>query len=67
LRKLLNTWNPIGCSLPPDEYGCLIDPLLSRLRRGCKMLSRHFGRAVERGVEEFSAKVILWYKQGMAG
>jgi hypothetical protein len=32
LRCLLNEWNPIGFPLPPDEYDCLIGPLLSKLR-----------------------------------
>ena len=32
LRDLLNEWDPIGgCHVPPDEYDCLIGPLLSKL------------------------------------
>ncbi len=36
LRYLLNRWDPIGIyderlDFPPDEYDCLIGPLLARL------------------------------------
>jgi hypothetical protein len=36
LRSLLNAWDPIGVAddAPPDEYDCMIGPLLGRLRRG---------------------------------
>lgn len=35
LRHLLNEWDPIGIAdLVADEYDCLIDPLLERLRDG---------------------------------
>ena len=35
LRDLLNEWDPIGgCHVPPDEYDCLIGPLLSKLSAG---------------------------------
>lgn len=36
LRLILNEWDPIGVAefAPDDEYDCLIDPLLSRLRDG---------------------------------
>jgi len=38
LRYLLNRWDPIGIydevlNYPPDEYDCLIGPLLTRLAR----------------------------------
>ena len=39
LRYLLNRWDPIGVydetlNFPPDEYDCMIAPLLTRLSRG---------------------------------
>jgi len=35
LRDLLNEWDPIGGGhVPPDEYDCLIGPLLSKLSAG---------------------------------
>jgi hypothetical protein len=35
LRDLLNEWGPIGGGhVPPDEYDCLIGPLLSKLSAG---------------------------------
>ena len=38
LRYMLNRWDPIGVydealNLPPDEYDCLLGPLLTRLAR----------------------------------
>jgi hypothetical protein len=39
LRYLLNRWDPIGVydereDFPPDEYDCLLAPILSRLAAG---------------------------------
>ncbi|MFJ3969573.1 hypothetical protein ACIPYR_15670 [Streptomyces parvus] len=35
LRQLLNEWDPIGVAdAVPDEYDCMLAPLLWRLRRG---------------------------------
>ncbi|MET8936744.1 hypothetical protein ABZ329_06515 [Streptomyces rubiginosohelvolus] len=35
LRRLLNEWDPIGVADEvPDEYDCMLAPLLGRLRRG---------------------------------
>ena len=35
LRLLLNEWDPIGVAdIVPDEYDCMIAPLLSRLAGG---------------------------------
>ena len=35
LRDLLNKWDPIGGGhVPPDEYDCLVGPLLSKLNAG---------------------------------
>src|ERR1700685_1922970 len=52
LRYLLNRWDPIGIydeqlNFPPDEYDCLIGPLLTRL-------ARHDARA--------SLSEYLWYE-----
>jgi hypothetical protein len=71
LRAMLNEWNPIGCPLPPDEYDCMIQPLLGKLRRGCneafivrflqEWLRDHIGLTSRRGMKEFAAKVCAWY------
>ncbi len=35
LRRLLNEWDPIGVADEvPDEYDCMLAPLLGRLRSG---------------------------------
>jgi hypothetical protein len=35
LRNLLNEWDPIGVAdIAPDEYDCLIPPILARLISG---------------------------------
>ncbi|MEV8005337.1 MULTISPECIES: hypothetical protein [unclassified Streptomyces] len=35
LRQLLNEWDPIGVADEvPDEYDCMLAPLLGMLRRG---------------------------------
>ncbi|MFA3877763.1 hypothetical protein ABS735_29515 [Streptomyces sp. MMCC 100] len=35
LRRLLNEWDPIGVADEvQDEYDCMLDPLLQRLRSG---------------------------------
>ena len=74
LRRLLNEWNPIGVpGLPPDEYDCVIKPLLEKLRRGCNQefiqrflnewIGEHFGLSGERGKEEFAARLLAWYRR----
>ena len=73
LRGLLNEWNPIGGSLPPDEYDCLLKPLLGKLRAGCNeefverllkdALDNHFGlSSAARQAKSFSKKVCAWYR-----
>lgn len=71
LRALLLKWDPIGCSPPPDEYNCLIEPLLQKLQSGCNVefiarflhreLKDHFGLSRETGVEDFAQMVVDWY------
>lgn len=72
LRELLLAWDPIGCSPPPDEYDCLIAPLLEKLQADCnaefiarflnRELEDHFGLSPrDRGVEAFAKKVVDWY------
>lgn len=72
LRSLLNEWDPIGCSPPPDEYDCLLLPLLSKLQSGCNQefvtrfldreISDHFGMNPKScGTTEFANKVVTWY------
>jgi hypothetical protein len=65
LRELLNTWDPIGIGPdggPPDEYDCLIGPMLGRWERGadaCELaeflrreLDDHFGLDPEYHVDK---------------
>lgn len=72
LRSLLNDWDPIGCSPPPDEYDCLLLPLFSKLHSGCNQefitrfldreISDHFGMNPQScGTAEFARKVVEWY------
>ncbi len=72
LRRLLNEWNPIGVpGLPPDEYDCMIRPLLGKLRRGCNRefirrflddwIGDHLGLSGDCGKAEFAARVLAWY------
>jgi hypothetical protein len=35
LRYILNEWDPIGVAdVAPDEYDCMVPPLLGKLRAG---------------------------------
>jgi hypothetical protein len=72
LRSLLNQWDPIGCAPPPDEYDCLLLPLLNKLQSGCNQdfvkgfldreIGDHFGMNPRScGTEEFAKKVMTWY------
>jgi hypothetical protein len=74
LRVLLNEWDLIGSSPPPDEYDCLIGPLLSKLRSDCNQefitkflnteIKDHFGMRPECcGTDHFAKKVCEWYSQ----
>lgn len=78
LRSMLNTWNPLGVydwelDYPPDEYDCLISPLLSRLQAGEGVielseylwfrLKEHFGVDPARlQPDRFADTVVAWYE-----
>jgi hypothetical protein len=78
LRYLLNGWDPIGVydpvlDFPPDEYDCLIAPILTRLSRGDGVtemseflwfeLADHFGLdPTTLGADEFAARLVTWYR-----
>jgi hypothetical protein len=78
LRYLLNHWDPIGIydpdlDVPPDEYDCLIAPVLTRLVRGDGVaemseflwfeLEDHFGlNPTNLGSDDFAAKLVAWYR-----
>lgn len=74
VRAILNAWDPIGViehGAPPDEYDCLIAPILDRLAAGADPpaiaaflhaeLNDHFGMDPERhlaGIESVSRSVV---------
>jgi hypothetical protein len=77
LRHLLNRWDPIGVydealDFPPDEYDCLLAPLLTRLARRdsrtqlseflwCE-IEDHFGLdPVQCGTDMFADRLLAWY------
>ncbi len=77
LRYLLNHWDPIGIydeslNFPPDEYDCLLGPLLTRLARGdsrtdlseylWREIEDHFGLDPLRcGTDAFADRLLAWY------
>lgn len=72
LKILLNEWNPLGIYVPPDEYDCLIYPLLNLLYQKSskieivKYLTKefhdHFGIELkEIEAVDFTEKLINWY------
>jgi hypothetical protein len=77
LRYLLNRWDPIGVydeslAFPPDEYDCLIGPLLTRLGRQdsraelseylWREVEDHFGLDPDRcGTDAFADRLLAWY------
>ncbi|MGI5486050.1 hypothetical protein [Microtetraspora malaysiensis] len=81
LRYFLNQWDPIGVydeelDFPPDEYDCLIGPVLARLSRGAGPaelseylwyeLEDHFGlEPVPGQTDGIAAKLVLWYRHGV--
>lgn len=83
LNELLNTWDPIGIrpgvsAWPPDEYECLVGPLLTRLRRGDSAesvatflrseLVDHFGLDPDSSdPDAFAAKVVSWHGSRRGG
>jgi len=73
LRELVNHWDPIGlirAGCPPDEYDCMVGPLLRLLEQGESHSSiatyleadfrDHFG-APASGVMEFASQASEWY------
>lgn len=81
LRYLLNRWDPIGIydaatDYPPDEYDCMIAPLLARLLGGAGVgelseylwwdLTDHFGLdPAGRDTDGFASQLIAWYAHHM--
>ncbi|MFJ8110111.1 hypothetical protein [Streptomyces sp. NPDC096132] len=72
LRHLLTEWDPIGVAdLVPDEYDCLVAPILSRLKRGadraelkeflCHELTAHFGLSHPYDVDGMSDRLTAWW------
>jgi hypothetical protein len=77
LRFLLNHRDPIGVydersNFPPDEYDCLIAPLLSRLARGEGVveiseflwfeLEEHFGLdPAMKASDQFARQLVAWF------
>ncbi|MER7111357.1 hypothetical protein [Streptomyces sp. NPDC000229] len=73
LRQLLNEWDPIGVADDvPDEYDCMLAPLLQRLRGGAdqteigeflrRELEDHFGLdPMVLRPEGMAARVIAWW------
>lgn len=77
LQKLLNKWNLLRVPVPPDEYDCLINPLLSMLHRKSskqeiikfieKEMRNHFGVELEtKELEKFAESLINWYLDNSA-
>lgn len=83
LRYLLNRWDPVGIydeetDVPPDEYDCLIGPILTRLARGDNKanfseylwneIENHFGLdPVRCGTNAFADRLQAWYAAKNAG
>jgi hypothetical protein len=77
LRYLLNRWDPIAIydealNFPPDEYDCLIGPLITRLARHesratlseylWNQIEDHFGLdPVRCGTDSFADCLLAWY------
>lgn len=77
LRYLLIRWDPIGIydeetDVPPDEYDCLVGPILTRLARGDSRaafseylwneIENHFGLdPVCCGTDAFADRLQTWY------
>ena len=80
LRYLLDEWDPIGVAdIAPDEYDCLIAPLLVRLEAGARRaeiseylwfeLGDHFGLDPARcDVDAMANRLVAWWAAvGAAG
>ncbi len=82
LRYLLNHWDPIGVydeteNYPPDEYDCLIAPVLSRLAAGASAadlgqflwfeVEDHFGIDPEPSRPDLLAgRLVAWFIRARA-
>lgn len=74
---MLNRWDPIAIydealNFPPDEYDCLIGPLITRLARDesranlseylWNQIEDHFGLdPVRCGTDLFADRLLAWY------
>ncbi|MFG2332730.1 hypothetical protein ACGFMM_24290 [Streptomyces sp. NPDC048604] len=73
LRLLLNEWDPIGVADEvPDEYDCMLAPVLKRLRAGADEaelgeflrhhVEDHFGLTpLPSATEAAAARVVSWW------
>lgn len=75
LRDLLMGWDPIGVAGVPqaaDEYDCMLDPILGRLRAGADsktlaawlrtQVGEHFGLQADAEREQlFAQRAIAWW------
>ncbi len=77
VRAILNEWDPLQASPPPDEYDCLNHRVLSVLHSGSSrddlksMIERemldHFGfEAPKKGVEAVTDKLWAWWLKSKA-
>ena len=76
LRKLLNSWDPIGLielGSPGDEYQCLVGDVFRELRQGrdqkkivsflVRHFPEHFGVRVERKqIREWVRRILTWWE-----
>ena len=78
VRRLINEWDPTGvigdAAAPPDEYDCLVGPVLSLLTRGASEsdvagflrseIEEHFGldpRQVD--VDGVAKRLAQWFEE----
>ena len=73
LQDLIDAWDPaglLGAGAPPDEYHCLVTPILSHLERGddsAKLtawlhshIADHFG-VPSTDARDFAEKAVAWH------
>ena len=79
LRSLVNDWDPIGlisAGAPPDEYECVVGPLLRMLEESAPQkeiasylsneFADHFGVPVA-DTQEFAIRATQWYQRSWPG